>query len=262
MVGSADGQSELRQDAPPTLALTIVDHIKNGILRGDYLPGSPLPEIPLTRTFIASRTTIREALRSLSETGLVVLHPRRGATVASLSPQRAREIYSLRAVLEAFAVKLALTEGRIRSHEFAQIDAAFIQLQNSVEAGDAFAMIEADMAFHWAICSPCGHEILLEQLHGLQARTRQFIFYTKFYDSDAEGEVEAHMPILAAIRSREAGRAEMAVRDHITSAGERLLVRMLDRATAPTYGSLASSSLGTVEASQSKPLIPTAQDQQ
>ena len=260
MVGSADDPSDLRPDAPPTLASAIVDHIRNGILRGDYPPGSPLPEIPLTRTFVASRTTIREALRSLSETGLVVLHPRRGATVASLSPQRAREIYSLRAVLEAFAVKLALTEGRIRSQEFARIDAAFAQLQNSVEAGDAFAMIEADMAFHWAICSPCGHEILLEQLHRLQARTRQFIFYTKFYDSDAEGEVEAHMPILVAIRSREAGRAETAMRDHITSAGERLLVRMLDRATAPAHGSLAGPWPGGAGASQSEPLISTVQD--
>lgn len=217
-------------DAPPTLSTAIVQYVKNAILRGDYPPGSPLPEIPLARKMAASRTTIREALRSLSDMGLVALHPRRGASVAMLSAQRAREIFSLRAVLEPFAVKLALTEGKIRRDEITAIEVAFEQLHRSVEGGDAFAMIETDMGFHWAICSPCGHELLLEQLRGLQVRTRQFIFYTKVYDSDAEGEVEAHMPILMAVRSQDAHQAERAMRDHIMNAGERLLVRMSEQA--------------------------------
>jgi len=146
-----------------------------------------------------------------------------------LSPQRAREIFSLRAVLESFAVKLALTEGKIRREEIAHIEAMFERLRQSVEGGDAFALIEADMAFHWSVCAPSGHELLLEQLRGLQVRTRQFIFYTKLYDSDAEGEVEAHMPILMAVRSQDPQRAETAMRDHITSAGERLLVRISEQ---------------------------------
>ena len=217
--------------APPlTLSSAVVAYIRDAILRGTYPPGSPLPEIPLSKQVGASRTTIREALRSLSEAGLVTIHPRRGAAVGSMSPRRARELFTLRAVLEAFAVRLALTEGKIRQDELARIGAAFELLRQSRESGDAYAMIEADMAFHWAVCSPCRHEILLEQLKGLQTQTRQFIFYTKFYSSDAEGEVEAHMPILMAVRNLSPERAEAAMRDHIISAGERLLVSMLEEA--------------------------------
>jgi DNA-binding GntR family transcriptional regulator len=102
----------------------------------------------------------------------------------------------------------------------------FDRLRQSVEGRDPFALIESDMAFHWAVCEPSGHELLLEQLRGLQVRTRQFIVFTKLYHSDAEGEVEAHTPILMAVRSQDPQRAEMAMRDHITTAGERLLVRM------------------------------------
>ena len=218
--------------AMPTLSASVVAFLQNAILRGDYPPGSQLSEVPLARRLITSRTTIREAFRSLSEAGLVVLHPRRGAFVAALSPRTVREIYSMRALLEPFALKLGLTEGKIRRNEIAGIEAAFASLQSAFDANDAFAMIEADMAFHWAVCSPCGHELLLESLRGLQARTRQFIFYTKFFESDAEGEVEAHMPVLTALRSSSPESAEAAIRDHITTAGERLLVRMLEAAEA------------------------------
>lgn len=214
----------------PTLASAVVAHVKEAILRGDYPPGSPLPEVPLSRRVGASRAIVREALRSLSELGLVVLHARRGAFVSSMSPQRVREIFTLRAVLEAFAVRLAITEGRIRRDELAEIEGRFDAMRQAVERGDAYAMIEADMAFHWSVCSTCGHEILLEHLRGLQAQTRQFIFYTKFYGSDSEGEVEAHQPILTAIRTFAPERAEHAMRDHIVNAGERLLVEMIEGA--------------------------------
>lgn len=220
--------------APETLSSAVVGYIRDAILRGTYPPGSALPEIPLSRQMGTSRTIIREALRSLSEAGLVTIHPRRGAFVGSMSPRRARELFTLRAVLEAFAVRIALTEGRIREEELARIEAAFEQLRHCRESADAYAMIEADMAFHWAVCSPCRHEMLLDQLQGLQTRTRQFIFYTKFYASDAEGEVEAHMPILMAVRDAAPQRAESAMHDHIISAGERLLVSMLEQAGAGT----------------------------
>jgi len=211
-----------------TLTSTVVRKIQGLILNGEFPPGSTLPEIPLSQRFDTSRGTVREALRALADLGLVEIRPHRGADVAQLSPQRAREIYSLRAVLESFAAKLALTEGRIHAHEEAMIKQAFDRMQLCALTGDVFALIEADMEFHWAICAPCGHEILLDCLRGLQIRTRQFIFYTKFLEADVESEVKAHTPLLRAILSGEADRAESAVREHITSAGERLLVRFAE----------------------------------
>jgi len=219
-------------NAPPTLTAAVVKHIQDLILRGEFPPGSALPEIPLARRLDTSRGTVREALRELAELGLVELLARRGAVVAQLSAQRAREIFSLRALLESFAVRLALTEGRIGAAERRRIEAAFETMERCAESTDTAALIDADMAFHWAICAPCGHELLLEQLRALQVRTRQCIYHTKFYESDVESEVAAHTPLLRAILSGEADRAETAMRDHIAKAGERLLVRLLERGLA------------------------------
>jgi len=211
----------------PTLLSAVTAAVEEAIVRGDFQPGCALREVHLANRFKASRSTIREALRALAETGLVEMQARRGAVVPRLSPHRAREIFSLRAVLESFPVKLALTEGRIRSLERERIRGAFEHMRSCVNKNEVAALVEADMAFHWAVCSPCAHTLLLDHLRRLQAGTRQFILNTKFYDSDAESEVASHAPLLRAVLQNEVERAEVAMREHITTAGERLLLKML-----------------------------------
>src|SRR5882724_8753328 len=131
-------------NAPPTLTAAVVKHIQDLILRGEFSPGSALPEIPLARRLDTSRGMVREALRELADLGLVELHARRGAVVEQLSPQRAREIFSLRALLESFAVRLALTEGRIGAAERCRIESAFAAMERCAESGDTAALIDAD----------------------------------------------------------------------------------------------------------------------
>jgi len=215
---------------PPTLTSAVIKHIRDAILRGEHPPGTALPEIPLARRLATSRGTVREALRALSDLGLIEIHPRRGAVVSILTPQKAQEIFSLRALLEPHAVRLAIAERKIRSEDVRAMRAAFAWLERCAQHGDPFELIEADMNFHWTICAPCQHELLMEQLGSLQVRTRQFILYTKLYRSDANGEVASHAPILAAIESREPERAEGALRAHIIEAGTLLLARMSEMA--------------------------------
>jgi DNA-binding GntR family transcriptional regulator len=215
----------LKETVSPTVLSAVAASLEEAIVRGDFPPGSALREVHLAGRFNTSRGTIREALRVLSEHGLVEVHSRRGSRALSLAKAEAR--LSLRAVLESFAVKLALREGRIHDLERDRIQRAFDHMRRCLNADEAAALVEADMAFHWAICSPCGHNLLLDHLHRLQIGTRQFIVRTKFYDSDAESKVESHAPLLRAVLQNEADRAELAMREHIMTAGERLLLKML-----------------------------------
>src|SRR5262245_46007962 len=92
-----------REKPSPTLLSAVTRAVEEAIVRGEFPPGGALREVFLAGRFKASRGTVREALRALSEQGLVEMHSRRGAVVPQLSPQRARQIFSLRAVLESFA---------------------------------------------------------------------------------------------------------------------------------------------------------------
>mgnify|MGYP001266216662 CR=1 FL=1 len=213
----------------PTIVSRVAEQIQRDILNGTYPPGASLPEIPLGRRLDVSRSVIREALRGLTDSGLVVLSPRHGAIVSPVSPQLVHEVFSLRALLEAFALKLGMTNGRMHGDAAAAVEQAYESLAAAANSSDKLAIIEADMAFHWAVCQPCGHELLLEHLKQLQARTRLCILYTKLYRSDAESEALSHRPILNAIRAGEADRAELALRDHVIGAGQRLLVQLVEQ---------------------------------
>jgi len=210
----------------PTLVAKIAKKLRTEILGGAFMPGAALREMPLAEKYGTSRQTMREALRTLADQGLVELHPRRGAVLPKLTAARSREIYTLRAILEPFALRTAMIEGRIKEMERLAIFGAYEHMRICAESGSTADLIEADMAFHWALCQPCGHQILLDSLERLQAATQLSMLHMKVYGSDAEGEVESHAPILHAVNSRDADGAARAMREHITRNGERLLMKV------------------------------------
>lgn len=215
----------------PTLVSEVSRRIRDDILGGAFMPGAALREIPLAGKYGTSRQTVREALRALAEDGLVELFERRGARIPTFSPRRAREVYTLRALLEPFALRTGLVGGTIGATEMARIEAAYQAMADCASKGDVAALIDADMAFHWELCSPCDHAMLLDFLKRLQTATRQSMIHMKVYGSDAVGEVESHAPVLHAVRARDADRAQNALREHINAHGERLIVKL-----AESYG--------------------------
>ncbi|WNK01103.1 GntR family transcriptional regulator [Thalassospiraceae bacterium LMO-JJ14] len=210
----------------PTLVAKIAKKLRTEILGGAFMPGAALREIPLAEKYGTSRQTMREALRTLADHGLVELHSRRGAVLPKLTVARSREIYTLRSILEPFALRTGMVEGRIKEMERLTIFGAYEHMRKCAENGSIAELIEADMAFHWALCQPCGHQILLESLERLQAATQLSMLHMKVYGSDAEGEVESHAPILHAVNIRDAEGAAQAMHDHIIRNGERLLIKV------------------------------------
>jgi DNA-binding GntR family transcriptional regulator len=96
-----------RYDTAQDLALGA---LRQAILEGILPPGARLRQEDLAETFGTSRIPIREALRVLAYEGLVQSEPYRGFSVTSLpGVEQIEEIYDLRTVLEAHAVRLAIS---------------------------------------------------------------------------------------------------------------------------------------------------------
>lgn len=199
--------------------------IGDAVIRGEFSPGEPLPEVPLAKRLQTSRGTVREALRGLQELGLVEIRAHRGAFVSELTVDRAREIVSLRALLESWAAKLAVESGLITDDQIASMEASLERLRAAAAVGDAVAAMEADMDFHRQIAERCGHELLLEHLSTLQAQSRQATFYARLYDA-VKDVVQDHEPLLEAMKSGDGNRAAHEVRHHIESAGAIMVDRM------------------------------------
>lgn len=213
-------------ERPETLTSAVARYIRDAIMRGQFSPGQSLPEVWLAEQLQTSRGTIREAFRTLAEQGLVEIVPHRGSFVATLTPRKAQEIYTLRAELESYAVRLVMERGGYSSDALVELRLALEQLRVDPADADQFELADADMRFHELLTRASDHQLLLEVLDGLRLQMRQFIVYTKLMGSDEEPEYETHGRLVRAVESGDAVRAAQAVHDHICQAGRQLLRKL------------------------------------
>jgi DNA-binding GntR family transcriptional regulator len=221
----------LQIERPPTLSDTVTDAIRESIFRGGIPPGEPLREVALAESLDVSRITVREALRRLHEEGLVEIYSHKGAFVTQLSAKRAREVYSFRALVEPFAVRLALEAGAYGKGDLDRLALLAERLGRLafVEA-DAYETAAADIEFHRLVCCRAGHDLLMEALGRLQSLTWLFLLNTRFYDAPAYLEAPSHLEVCQTIESGDPVLAGETLRQHIEGAGLVLLGRMEGRA--------------------------------
>lgn len=139
--------------APPSLVETVTGRLREDILSGELAPGDRIVEEQLTRRFGISRAPLREALRLLSQQGLVEHMPRRGVRVATVSEAEVDELFELRDVLERHAITVALQRVDL---DLAELDAALEMLAGAVDAGDSLVAAAAHRRFHLALVGLAG----------------------------------------------------------------------------------------------------------
>jgi DNA-binding GntR family transcriptional regulator len=100
-----------------TYADKVISTLRTAILRGTLPPGRRLFEPALARELGVSRTPVREALRALEQEGLLQRAPGRGIVVVEINAEDVEEIYTMKAVLEGMAVRLACQRARERDFE-------------------------------------------------------------------------------------------------------------------------------------------------
>ena len=162
----------------------VVEEIGSRIVSGALKPTDPLPnEAVLGREFGASRSVIREAVKSLAAKGLLESRTRTGIRVlppihwnlldaevlgwrySNLPPREFfRELFEIRRMIEPEAAGLAAE--RATDSEVAAIEAAFDAMASAPRTTDTAIM--ADLSFHRAILS-AGRNALLLQMGNLIA---------------------------------------------------------------------------------------------
>ena len=87
---------EMRMDEYLPLRDVVFNTLRAAILKGELKPGERLMEIALADKLGVSRTPIREAIRKLELEGLVVMAPRKGAKVASITERDLNDVLMYR----------------------------------------------------------------------------------------------------------------------------------------------------------------------
>src|SRR5690606_36979494 len=107
-MGTEDLESVLSMPQNRGLSADIADRLRTAILSGHFEPGAQLREAHLAQFLGVSRGPVREALVRLEREGIVVIRRNRGAFVAQLSRKDLDEVYTLRVVIERFALERAI----------------------------------------------------------------------------------------------------------------------------------------------------------
>src|SRR5262245_7431911 len=128
--------------SPPvqrTLFAHAYDALRRAIVTGELQPGQRVNEAEVARQMRISRGPVREAIRRLEQAGLLVSYPRRGTVVVSLSAEDVEEVYTLRADLEARAIRRAIT--RLLDADLAELERLLDVMETASFAGDTPALL-------------------------------------------------------------------------------------------------------------------------
>lgn len=201
----------------------VTDAVRDAIMRGVLEPGRRLTERELGELTGVSRTSLREALRSLQAEGLVERSGARGLQVAVLTEDVVSELYDVRAPLEAAAVELC-----VRNASDAQV-AALKDALKMPKTGGLDRQLAATRDFYDLLLDAAGNSILQQMFGTIEARIHALRRVSLRSEGRAEASRRELLEIIGLIEQRDAQAAAAAAHAHVTAAKSAALAALAMR---------------------------------
>ena len=198
----------------------LISDIRNEVSSGILKPGDQLEVTALAERFGVSRTPIREAIRTLVESGVLETRPRKGSFVRVLSAKQLLDLFQVAAELEGMACRLAalsLTKENVEA-----IERGLAKCTQAAEAQNNAEYAMANLDFHTAIHNASGNDWLIEQLRQLQINLNSYRTMPYEIRGRLNKSTDEHKIICDAILSGDGEHACNLMRDHMMLQGKRL----------------------------------------
>ncbi|MEM9105768.1 MAG: GntR family transcriptional regulator [Pseudomonadota bacterium] len=194
-----------------SLSQQIRDRLLSRIMNGTLKPGDRLIELKIAAEMATSQAPVREALRELEAMGVIETLRNKGARVRVITDEELRQIYDVRAQLEAYASALAAEAG---GDIGARLDAAIERMNRAARKGDSPAFADHNMEFHRIIVEHSGNLVLLDMWQTLNVKMRTMVNVARSSRNLLE-LADSHRPIAAAIKAGDTTGAAEAARQHV-----------------------------------------------
>jgi DNA-binding GntR family transcriptional regulator len=199
----------------PSVSLTeqVRDYIRKGILQGKYKQGQPLVEREIAAELSVSKTPVREGLKLLQPSGLVVFSSYERVIVRRVDADTVQHVFGARLEVEPRAVRLNAEKGEGARDEarlaLKEASAANKQQDPATEAA-------ANRKFHRALYEGCGNPYLVDFLDRIQDLTQLITVSGWQRWSTQSKDARQHRAILTAVEKADAARAESLMFEHIS----------------------------------------------
>lgn len=220
----------------PNLVDEVISQITDLIASGVLKPGERLPsERDLAARLKVGRSSIREALKSLTLMGILEARPGQGWFVRQthtptvlktlefamiLGKRNIQELVEARFIIEPEIAALAAQ--RCTDEDLGDLEQAMHRME-AAAVENSVGFVEADVEFHVVLARAAGNSVLFHVMQTIRDLLHVWIDrVTRRPESMAE-TVQEHRRILDAVRARDPVRARQAVAEHLRHATKRLL---------------------------------------
>jgi len=174
-------------------------------------PGDRLVELKIAKDMATSQAPVREALRELEAMGVIEAHRNKGTRVRVITNEELRQIYDVRAQLEAYAA-LVVTASQTLIED--KLRASITQMTKAAKKKDSRAFADHNMEFHREILRGTQNVVLLDLWESLNVKMRTMINVSRSSKNLLE-LAQSHVLLVEAILTGNGELAFETARDHV-----------------------------------------------
>ena len=202
----------------------VIENIKEQILNRNINPGDKLPsELELCELFGVSRSSVREAVKTLVTMGILELHPGKGTFVTSgnsvcsvdsiffnllLTNSNLHELNMLRQIIEVDVINLIIDNYDNNSEYRLEMQNSVDKLSDMIRGRyNEKQLLETDIEFHNLMASACGNSIIDSIYRGIMDYVRYSV--KRSYSTQTPERIyNSHAAILSGINARDKSKTE------------------------------------------------------
>ncbi len=225
-----DGGDERRKGR---LHGTVVARLRGMIVTGGLAPGQRLNERELCDRLQVSRTPVREAIKTLTQEGLIVSLPNRSSVVSSMDAAEVRGLVDVVATIEGLAGRLAAQ--RVTDSEVAELGILHYRMMLHHSRDELPGYFETNKAFHRKIVEIAANPVLLWIWDLLALRVDRARYSSNLWPKRWEAALREHQGLLDALAERDAERMERLIAAHLRS-GLGVVLQSIEQPSSPLRG--------------------------
>jgi DNA-binding GntR family transcriptional regulator len=203
----------------------IKQEVLAAILRGELKPGDRINEPDVAVRLGVSRVPVREALKALESTGLVISKKHSGVFVRSIEEREITELYQLRASMDALAGRL-LVQRLAQMPKAKQGIALLAELDYSIrnmEQMHGQPYYHENLKFHWLIVEGAANKSAADIYQQIVQKLHVARLGNLASEQSRLESIKEHKRILKAIRAGDELQVSQVMQDHVQLARARSL---------------------------------------
>lgn len=195
---------------------SIMKKINSGIL----MPGVRLIESDLATAHKVSRTIVRDAIKHLTNEGIVNSIPYKGAFVAPLSISDYEQINRILQELEGLAVYLATPH--LSDSQLIELEQNIIESKKYI-IGNIAEWLNLNSRFHDMFLKNCQNKHLSDYIRKNKQKFSRYTYILVSLPGSTELLINEHQEMFDAVKARNAELGRSLMENHIVGATTRLL---------------------------------------